>query len=235
MPTETFFCQHIIAQAKLISNVRTKEQCDPLFDYSNLCFWRELPLGLRYLSSTSQHVHERLEQLSCRTLLHIIRVDSPPDNMINSYNAVENDAMASCVRFIGQLYDRSDHGVYIGSLLDGYDIFAAGIIYLCITFRSRINRQLRIAQTTRIVNQCSMLLTIIGERFSILKTFRRVLSAISSRCIDGLASKDTVSSKRKSYGVPKELNYSRFPRPRIYSMTCQQLFRDGFGISSISV
>lgn len=93
---------------------------------------------------------------------------------------MEKDFIRSCAEYIQEAYRQSDLDNFIGGTVDAYDIFAAGIVILCLR-----DKCTEIYQDQRIVNQCTTLLTLLGERFFGLKGFRRALWDLSNVVVLG--------------------------------------------------
>ncbi|KAJ5280934.1 hypothetical protein N7478_006306 [Penicillium angulare] len=95
-------------------------------------------------------------------------------NMIHIPQTVERDIMLTCSEYIKQEYESSDNGEFTGGFVEGYDIFAAGVVIICLS--GKLGPTFAGVST---INKCTSLLTTIGERFAGLKVFRRVLWALS--------------------------------------------------------
>lgn len=101
-------------------------------------------------------------------------------SLVCSSVAMENDFVRSCAEYIQEAYRQSDLDNFVGGTVDAYDIFAAGIVIFCLR-----DKCTEIYQDQRIVNQCTTLLTLLGERFSGLKGFRRTLWDLSNAVVPG--------------------------------------------------
>jgi hypothetical protein len=91
---------------------------------------------------------------------------------------MQNDFVRSCAEYIQEAYRQSDLDNFIGGTVDAYDIFAAGIVILCLR-----DKCTEIYQDQQIFNQCTTLLTLLGERFPGLKGFRRALWNLSNAVV----------------------------------------------------
>jgi hypothetical protein len=105
-------------------------------------------------------------------------------NLVRSASSIEQDFIKACVDYVEEEYQRSDRGEFAGGIVEAYDIFDAGVIIICLT----AGKPLIPLCDANIVNKCTALLTLIGERFSGLRVFRRVLWALS-----GLVRGETVN------------------------------------------
>ena len=214
---------HFIAQPRLISSIRTTKR-RTIFDHSNLSFWRETPLAVNPLVKDPQLISRRLEQLACRTLLQIVMPEDQAwhvqSSSISNYQSIKEDAMTSCARLISQLYDQADHHDFVGSLVDAYDIFSAGVVHLCLSSRAgdQIGQQLLLA--TKVTNKCLTLLTIIGERFPYIKGFRRALDAMLNAALEGYSTHSKVSHLLRI----QTMESKRLIRNRSFSRICYKVF-----------
>lgn len=189
---EDYPCEHFIMHARLISNIRTEGREEPLFDYGNLRDWRDSSLSAesRQLSAQFQPIYDHFDLLYCRTLIQMIdplsqrlpRHDKRKD-WIGSQSSIQAKTISSCEHLIDRIYEKSEHGTFVGSFLDAYDIFSAGVALLCIALGQDQSMKQALVQVTKVVNKCSTLLTMIGERFSAVKTFREVLWALSNKAL----------------------------------------------------
>ncbi|OKP14242.1 hypothetical protein PENSUB_5 [Penicillium subrubescens] len=116
-------------------------------------------------------------RLSCRAMIEILKIKGSvtvEPNLVRSASSIENDFIKGCVDYIEEEYQRSDRGE-LGGFVEAYDIFNAGVVIVCLA-AGKPSFPLRDAN---IVNKCTALLTLLGERFSGLRVFRRVLWALS--------------------------------------------------------
>lgn len=110
-------------------------------------------------------------------------VIAQPDLLLSS-TSIANDFIKSCVDYLEEEYQRSDRGEFVGSFVDAYDIFGAGVIFVCLTAGTP-------SQDANVVNKCTALLTLLGEKFPGLRVFRRVLWALSV-LVSGEPAKDPI-------------------------------------------
>ena len=94
-------------------------------------------------------------------------------SMIRRSFSISNDMIRCYSEYIEEEYRSSDSGDFVGSFVDAYDLFAAGIGIICLQRASSISVDMKI------INKCTALLTLLGERFPGLRVFRRVLWAFS--------------------------------------------------------
>ncbi|KAK6832175.1 hypothetical protein RU639_002519 [Aspergillus parasiticus] len=88
----------------------------------------------------------------------------------------------SCQAYINAAYSYSEQGKLAASFIDGFDLFAAGVLVTCLPSLSSIAGPPR---ETAIISKCTALLTTIGERFPSLKVLRKLLLALSSVAAQG--------------------------------------------------
>lgn len=158
-----------------MSNIRDAPSKSVLYHYSNLCYWKDCAAG-REPATKYAEVH--IMRLSCRAMIEILKLKGSvtiEPNLVRSASSIENDFIKACVEYIEEEYQRSDQGEFVGGFVEAYDIFNAGVIIVCLT-AGKSSLPLRDAN---IVNKCTALLTLLGERFSGLRVFRRVLWALS--------------------------------------------------------
>lgn len=184
-------------QARLLSSIRSSKKHDTVFAYSNFCYWRERSSAISKLSSLHPRIHNKLNQLACRTLIQIIQPGSQGSNesrdmmLLGDFN-LEKDTVQSCSKFITQKHEQLDQGHFVGSFLDSYDIFSAGVVYTCLAFGSSSGARQPIVQAIKIVHRCSTLLTIIGEHFSQFKTFRKIFIVLTDKTTEDKCSQGQV-------------------------------------------
>lgn len=116
-------------------------------------------------------------------MVEIMKSPSPESSqggMIRSMSSIESEILRSCVEFVEEEYERSDHGDFVGSFCDACDIFGAGIliIYLGKKYTQPFHER-------DLIRKCTALLTSLGETFTGLRPFRRVLCAVSDAVLDG--------------------------------------------------
>lgn len=116
-------------------------------------------------------------QLSSRAMIEILKSVGSTNiesNMIHSPQTVKNDIMATCSEYIQHEYEGSDNGEFLGGFVEAYDIFAAGVVIVCLAGKGS-----QTFSEMGTINKCTALLTTVGERFDGLKVLRRVLWAFS--------------------------------------------------------
>ncbi|GKZ26987.1 hypothetical protein AbraIFM66951_005803 [Aspergillus brasiliensis] len=74
--------------------------------------------------------------------------------------------------FINNEYLAVEDGCFTGSFVDAFDIFSAGVVIICL---GRISPSFRPSNTASVLNKCTALMTLLGERFTGLKAFCKVL------------------------------------------------------------
>ncbi|KAL4864292.1 hypothetical protein BDV12DRAFT_189027 [Aspergillus spectabilis] len=179
-PVELAFEYHLVMYAKLTSSIRDDENRCPLFHYRNICFWRDIPRELRTYLDSNEVARNHLERLACRALILILplQIAASYKNPIPDSHTleIEHDVRTSCEQIIDQLYSALDQPSSLNAFVDGYDIFAAGMAIVC---SSNLSTSDRIQTDANIINKCIALLTALGERFSGVRVFRKVLLAVS--------------------------------------------------------
>ncbi|KAL0931563.1 uncharacterized protein CTRU02_214298 [Colletotrichum truncatum] len=183
-------CRYLLLYAQLISSIRTKGKGNILLDYSNFSHWRDLPPSMERLQSTAQSTKDVLHQLSARALAQLVSPTALQEVdaglLLGSVNDVEMDALMTSDQFIGRCYDRFTAGDFVGSFIDAYDVFQAGVVCVCLTWRKgqESPTERRLTKVTEIINKASTLVTVIASRFPALSAFQRVLLALSTRIVD---------------------------------------------------
>ncbi|KAL8326700.1 hypothetical protein RB597_003151 [Gaeumannomyces tritici] len=157
-------CRHLIRQAQLMSSLRDASGADPMFSYSNLCFWRDSGPPARGLRITTAEWHGCIGQLACRTIMRIVQpVYRAPEAcdagvLLGSIADIEKDAVDSCRKLIDCLYVRSGSRSQVrGTFLDMYDALSAAVIL------------------------ASTVLTELSGRFHGLRSFRELIITLSAR------------------------------------------------------
>ncbi|KAJ6120679.1 hypothetical protein N7523_004959 [Penicillium sp. IBT 18751x] len=184
---------HSIMHARLISGIRDKTSNSFIFHYSNFCHWRDLVRSIKAESPASKVTRGAYLQLSSRAIVETLKSNGSANieaSMIHSSQSMERDITTACSEYIEHEYREFDHCDFTGGFVEAYDIFAAGVVILCLTGRSTPQ-----FTDTNIINKCTALLTTVGERFVGLRVFRRVLWAFS----------DAVSGQPKSNLIINDL------------------------------
>lgn len=177
---------HLLMHAKLTSSIRDSDERCPVFHYRNICFWREVPRELRSFLASNEVARNHVHQLSCRALIQVLPMyittgHVHSDAIPGSHQLeIEHDVRSSCEQMIEHMYRSLDHASSITAFTDGYDVFAAGVAIICIGSLSPSAHTLTDAG---VVNKCVAILTALGERFSGVKVFRRVLLAVSDMAL----------------------------------------------------
>ncbi|KAB8243389.1 hypothetical protein BDV35DRAFT_383253 [Aspergillus flavus] len=171
---------HIIMHARLLSSVRSSSSRGRLYHYRNLSHWRDLPKSVRDFVPGDSALSVSIKQLTCRALTQIAlltRGTQPNGGIIRDARTVEHDVVDSCQAYINAAYSYSEQGKLAASFIDGFDLFAAGVLVTCLPSLSPLAGPPR---ETAIISKCTALLTTIGERFPSLKVLRKLLLALSS-------------------------------------------------------
>ena len=139
------------------------------------------------ITRTQPTLANHLDQLACRLLVHIASASSTRSEdassalLTSSRREIEMDTIESCKAFIDRCYDRFNNDCHSGSFIEACDILAAGISFVCLTHRYGRESNNGLADVVEVIQKCSTLVTMIGERFVALKSFQQVLLGISSR------------------------------------------------------
>lgn len=178
---------HLIRHAHLISDIRGSNRVDPMFDYSNVCYWRDMAPRLVSSSDNARLWATRIDQLVCRSLVQIVRPSaqdlSKHDILPGSHRDVERDALDSCRRYIHAEYERVGFAHPVGSFLDALDLIAAAVVYICLLRRAPSSEG-RLTELTEVVHKASTLITQTSSRFPAFGNFQRLLLTLSSKVTD---------------------------------------------------
>lgn len=164
-----------------MSGVRDGAPKSFVFHYGNVCFWKDSVRGV-HSGASSNFTQGLILQLSSRAVVEILKSIGSTyiePNMIHSSQNTARDIVTMCSNYLEHAYQWSDSGEFVGGFVEAYDIFAAGVIVLC------LNKRLKSGFADgSVINKCTALLTTVGERFAGLKIFRRVLWALSGAVSD---------------------------------------------------
>ena len=175
--TDRVTCQ-IVDHARLISTIRNSSSQEIMFHYNNLCYWKELVSASDVKTRMSPKC---VQQLSCRAMSQILKSKGSTligQSMIVSPRTIESDFIRNCQEYIEDEYQRSEHGELMGTFVDAYDIFAVGVVAICLTRTTSCS-----ISVPDLVHKCTITLSILVERFPALRVFRRVLWALSSAAL----------------------------------------------------
>jgi hypothetical protein len=95
--------------------------------------------------------------------------------MIANSHDIRDCFIHSCQEYIEDEYQRSERGGPTGTFVDAYDIFAAGVMVICLAGKRSSSNPM-----PDVVHKCTVTLTLLVEKFPALRVFRRVLWALSS-------------------------------------------------------
>ncbi|KAE8420099.1 hypothetical protein BDV36DRAFT_281668 [Aspergillus pseudocaelatus] len=171
---------HIIMHARLLSSVRSSSSRGRLYHYRNLSHWRDLPKSVKGFAPSDSALSVSVKQLSCRALTQIAlltRGTQSNGGIVGHARSVEHDVVDGCQAYINDAYYYSEQGKLAASFVDGFDLFAAGVLVICLPSLSSLAGPPRESAT---ISKCTALLTTIGERFPSLKVLRKLLLALSS-------------------------------------------------------
>lgn len=175
----------MITHARLMSSIRASSPGKPVFHYGNFCYWRDLAKSATNQADINYGSSGYISQLTCRALIYIAqlsRCTTPAASVIGKTQTIEQDAINSCQTYIDNEYRHFEKGKFIKSFVDGFDIFAAGVVVICLPSGPWLPGRPKDAAT---INKCTALLTSIGERFPAFKILCRVLWALFTVASDG--------------------------------------------------
>lgn len=212
------FACHMIIHARLMSSIRASSPGNPVIHYGNLSYWRDLA------KSGTNQVHDGdissgyVGKLTCRALIHIAQLSRcavSAGSVIGKAQTIEQDAIGSCQAYIDNEFCRFEKGDFTKSFVDGFDIFAAGVVVICLPSGSRLPGR---PGDATIMNKCTALLTSIAERFPAFKMLSRVLWALftivsDAASDDGVRRIITISSQPLNYGLDTDTSEP----PRYYT------------------
>lgn len=183
----------VIRHAQLVSDIRRSGRTDPMFDYSNISYWRDMS------SQQRDHSHQfrfPVDQLTSRALIQMVSSASKPYTnpgiLPGTTRDVEDDALASCRRFISASYKRIGHGKTAGSFLDAYDVISAAVVYACLSRRAGVSQSQGRAELMEVLHKASTLVTQISARFPALGDFHRLFFVLSNRLVEDEVMADPV-------------------------------------------
>ncbi|ETS81543.1 hypothetical protein PFICI_06545 [Pestalotiopsis fici W106-1] len=184
-PTEaTSLHCHLITQARLATDIQVSCRTTLLHDYSNICFWKQWTGDQDRDSNVKPTVLDHLLQLECRMLAKITSTQpghqSPGRHSAAVVREVERETIEACARYIDRSYERLQENNFVGSFIEAYDMFTASLTVVHLKRRdAACNTQQQLASMMDLINKSSTLLTAIAERFSVFRSFQRVLLSLS--------------------------------------------------------
>lgn len=165
---------HVLRHAKILSNIRGSPASRPIFHYGAICYWRDIPKDVQG-SSQSLSTIRAIRQLTCKALVYLARTSSlgqTTTSILMPTHTIQQDITAACREYINGEYDALEKGEFSGSFIDAFDIFSAGVVLIIL---GKASSFLGSPSEAGVLSKCTALLTIIGARFSALKTLCRVL------------------------------------------------------------
>jgi len=183
----------MIMHARLMSSMRASSSEPSAFHYGNLCYWKYTE------KSFMSHVHSSIDlptpvmQLTCRALIQIVQLSRRTAScarVIGKTQKINQESSEICQAYINKEYRRFEQNEFAGSFVDGLDLFAAGVLTICVPSASLLAGN---SEDQRIISKCTGLLTSVGGRFSSFKVLPRVLWAMSTVASHGTSS-DQVGS-----------------------------------------
>lgn len=175
----------VIRHAQLISDIRGSGRTDPMLDYGNISYWRDLSTQQ---NGQLRHLCFPVDQLTCRALIQTVspapKPHTNPGILPGTTRDVDDDALASCRRFISASYERIGQGKTAGSFLDAYDMLSAAVVYACLVRRAGVSQSQGRAELIEVLHKASTLVTQISARFPALGNFHRLFLVLSNKLVE---------------------------------------------------
>lgn len=182
--------------AKLISHFRSSSDRSDLHNYHNFLYWQQLSPPVRHLVAASPGKSKFLHRLAFRALTELVQSLAYSDTcmMTQGFRTLEKDAMAHCRILIDEIHEELDQGSFSGTILDGFDVFTAGILILHLSILLPADAlQPKIGlQASKSVTKCCNILTALGERLSQFRSYRKILFSIYNHLVDGSSAQPNV-------------------------------------------
>lgn len=123
-------------------------------------------------------------------LAQISGLEQAATRVLGTTHTIRQDVINTCNDYINTEYLAVEDDCFTGSFVDAFDIFSVGVVLICL---GRTELPSEMSNATSVLNKCTALLTLLGERFPALKAFCRVLWCLQE-------SADMVSD-RKSFST----------------------------------
>ena len=173
---------HMVTHARLMSSMRTPSIGPPVFYYGTICHWLDV---VNHTGNCSSSQSSCVKQLVCRALIQVIRLKQcagTSDRKIGNDHTIEQDATNHCREFIADQYRLFEKNTFVGTFVDGLDIFAAGVLVTCM---SSCLWPEECTSNLKTVHKCTSLLASVGRRFSSFNMLPKVLWALFDASLHG--------------------------------------------------
>ncbi|PWY71423.1 hypothetical protein BO83DRAFT_399663 [Aspergillus eucalypticola CBS 122712] len=174
-PPDTLdFPAYVVMHARLISKMRGSSHQQSIFHYGSFSYWRDIPRGTMG-SNISPTSSRTLRQLTCRSMVCLAQISGFERNatrVFGTTHTIRQDIINTCSEYISNEYLAVENDCFTGSFVDAFDIFSAGVVLICL---GRMSPSSDVPNAASVLNKCTSLLTLLGERFSALKALCRVL------------------------------------------------------------
>ncbi|KAI3012618.1 transcriptional regulator family: Fungal Specific TF [Aspergillus niger] len=105
-------------------------------------------------------------------LAQISGLEQAATRVLGTTHTIRQDVINTCNDYINTEYLAVEDDCFTGSFVDAFDIFSVGVVLICL---GRTELPSEMSNATSVLNKCTALLTLLGERFPALKAFCRVL------------------------------------------------------------
>ncbi|KAI2897207.1 transcriptional regulator family: Fungal Specific TF [Aspergillus niger] len=105
-------------------------------------------------------------------LAQISGLEQAATRVLGTTHTIRQDVINTCNDYINTEYLAVEDDCFTGSFVDAFDIFSVGVVLICLR-RTALPSEM--SNATSVLNECTALLTLLGERFPALKAFCRVL------------------------------------------------------------
>ncbi|KAL4898361.1 Zn(II)2Cys6 transcription factor [Aspergillus ambiguus] len=171
--TGTDIAAQILMHAKILSNMELSTSQGMAFHYGSILYWRDMTRNIRdpYKSLSASR---GVLQLTCRAFVRLVQVSRlkpPTTGGLGITRTIPQDVIAICVEYINAEYIALENGNFSGSFIDAFDIFSAGVVFIQAKRYSRSTS----SSDSGVLNKCTALLTILGERFPALRRLCQTL------------------------------------------------------------
>ncbi|OJZ81553.1 hypothetical protein ASPFODRAFT_64967 [Aspergillus luchuensis CBS 106.47] len=219
-PDALDFPAYVVMHARLISKMRGSSHQQSIFHYGSFSYWRDIPRGA--MGSNIPPTSSRtIRQLTCRSMVCLAQISGFERNatrVFGTTHTIRQDIINTCSEYISNEYLAVEDGCFKGSFVDAFDIFSAGMVLICL---GKMSPASDVPNAAIVLNKCTSLLTLLGERFSALKALCRVLWCLQesadmmapSRDDELLSSRQTVADKPTVYLLdtfpPKAIEHAK--------------------------
>ncbi|PYH29337.1 Zn(II)2Cys6 transcription factor [Aspergillus neoniger CBS 115656] len=174
LPDALDFPAYVVMHARLLSNMRGSSHQQSIFHYGSFSYWRDIPRGT--IGSNIPPTSSRtIRQLTCRSMVCLAQISGFERNatrVFGTTHTIRQDIINTCSEYISNEYLAVEDDCFTGSFVDTFDIFSAGVV---LTFLGRMSPSSDVPNAASVLNKCTSLLTLLGERFSALKALCRLL------------------------------------------------------------